>query len=111
MGDSKFKTEIAAGQHYGGWPQAVIHNNFEPDQRGRFAMALIERWGLVMGEPDGEDSAGRSKLRLMDAKDVVDRAIETAKLAYEKMERDGMLVEMPSLEELRDMAREERDRN
>lgn len=58
----------------------------------RFAMQLIERWGMVDAAPDGEDKAGRSKLRLLDPIEVVDRACDTASFAMVAFTARGWLT-------------------
>lgn len=55
----------------------------------RMACLLIERWGMIAGKSDGEDSAGRAKLDLMPPAEVVERACETAQLAVAEFERRG----------------------
>ena len=106
----EFKTEVVADDGFRPI-RLITHSNLLPDDRGRFAMALIERWGLVAAKPDGEDSAGRAKLACLSPSEVVTRAIETAEEAYRMMAERGMLLEAPKWETLREMAREERERN
>lgn len=76
----------------------MIHNKFHPDMRARLAMTLIEKWGMVAATvADGEDSAGRSRMRLLTPAEVVGRACETAERAVEEMHRLGWMhaVEAP----------------
>lgn len=67
-----------------------------PHPVAQFAMVLIERWGMVMGEPDGEDSAGRAKLKLMSVDDTVARACRTAQVAFEQFALKDWLLEVPN---------------
>lgn len=95
-----------------GWPAAAgIHSKREPDHRARFAMACIERWGMVAAEPDGEDSTGRQKLKLSRPRDIVYRAMECADMVFEEFDRAGWLVNVPSVDELRDAVQETESAN
>lgn len=64
--------------------------------RAEFALKLVERWGMVMAEVDGEDSAGRAKLRTLTADEVVSRAVAAADAVYAEIERRGWMVDLPS---------------
>ena len=59
------------------------------------ATILVEKWGMVAAIPDGEDSAGRSKLRLLTPEKVVNRATETADLLWSALEDKGWLFDVP----------------
>jgi hypothetical protein len=64
-------------------------------QEAAFAMQCMERWGMVAAETDGEDSAGRSKLRCLSAQEVVTRACDVAARAFEEFEKRGWRTEIP----------------
>jgi hypothetical protein len=66
-----------------------------PEGRARMASALIEKWGMVAAAHDGEDSAGRTRLRLMTPPEVVNRACDTAEYAYAVFEKRGWLHDVP----------------
>jgi hypothetical protein len=68
--------------------------NLEAD----LAVHFIEKMGLVTAIDDGEDSAGRAKLRLLQPAEVVERGCAMAQLAMEQFEKRGWLVEVPSPE-------------
>lgn len=72
-----------------------IYWSASPRPEAQFAMQLIERWGMVAGIPEGEDSAGRAKIGLMAPKDVVARAIETTELAFLAMDEKGWFIQVP----------------
>jgi hypothetical protein len=57
---------------------------------GQFAAHMIEKWGMVAATPDGEDSAGRQKMRLATPEELVERAIETTNLLFRRMREEGM---------------------
>lgn len=62
------------------------------DERATMAYKLIERWGMVAATPDGEDSAGRSKLRLCTPDEMVERAFKTVDLFFGGAEARGMVL-------------------
>lgn len=80
-----------------------------PTEEARFAMALVERWGLVVGEPDGEDSAGRSKLRALTSEELADKACDASQALYTKMDSLGWFFDIPDQEEIRDMRKSDED--
>lgn len=53
------------------------------------AVGLIERLALVAAKDDGEDSMGRSKLKLLSAEEVVMRAFSIAEIFLAECERRG----------------------
>lgn len=61
---------------------------------GMIAVELVERWGSVAGAPDGEDSAGRSKIRLQEPEELVERAVKTAGLLWEAIKKQGWILEI-----------------
>jgi hypothetical protein len=73
----------------------VIEAEAVPQPIGVMVLSFIEKWGMVAGAPDGEDSAGRSKLRLLTPKELVERAVETAKATFEAIESEGWVLEIP----------------
>lgn len=91
-------------------PGVYLHSRRAPTEEARLAMAILEKWAMVQGEPDGEDSAGRSKLGLMPVKKVVSRACDIAGTAMDEFRKRGWLVGIPSLDELEDEIKEREDR-
>ena len=77
-----------------------LHSREQPTWKARLACALIERWGLVAGAYDGEDSAGRAKGRKLAPIELVNEAVEVADLAVEEFRRRGWVVELPSLADI-----------
>ena len=59
----------------------------------RIACELLTKWGMVAATPDGEDSAGRAKLRLQTPVELADRAVETAGIAVDLFKALGWMVE------------------
>ena len=83
----------------------VGYERLHPDWRARLATLLIERWGIVAGDVDGEDSAGRSKLRLLTTDELVTRACDTAGAAIMEFQKRGWVVELPPYAELVEQTR------
>ena len=79
-----------------------------PNVEARLALALIEKWGMVAGEADGEDTAGRQKIRLQSPEELVERACKTAQLAFARLRKEGWISVSPTFEEA-DKIMEERD--
>ena len=90
-----------------GRPLALCtHATIVPDNKARFAMSCIERWGMVAAEPDGEDSQGRAKLRRLTAGEVAKHACDCADLAFSEFHARGWLVEVPTYSETIDALQE-----
>lgn len=85
---------------YSGKKQVVVYTTTSLDEPARLAGVLIEKWALVAAAPDGEDSAGRAKARLLTPEELVDRAIAVSERFYEVMRARGHLVDLPDLNEI-----------
>lgn len=60
----------------------------------KVAFEMAQRWGMVAAIPDGEDTAGRQKLRLMTPLELAQRAVQsTLALEIELMARGMLRVE------------------
>jgi len=68
----------------------VTHETEIPEMEMRMVMVLVERWAPVAAIPDGEDSTGRTKLRLQTPAELVSRAFDCAALVM-KMGREKKL--------------------
>ena len=80
--------------------RVLYHESETPEQEAKLALLFLERWGMVMGEPDGEDSAGRSRVRLATPDELVDRAFAIAHLAMDKARSTGLIHQGPTLADL-----------
>lgn len=67
---------------------------------GEIAGKFIERWAMVCATPDGEDSAGRQKLRLQTVEETVSRAFAMAEAFIEMARERGHTIALPSYEEV-----------
>lgn len=61
-----------------------------------FAMELMRHLAIAIGHPDGEDSAGRAKLRLMTPQEISNRACEISRCAFDEFEKNDWLVALPA---------------
>lgn len=69
-------------------------------EEAKLAFSFIEKWGMVSSEEDGEDSAGRQKLRLATPEAVVTRAFEISRLAMHAARERQLTYSHPTLAEL-----------
>jgi hypothetical protein len=86
--------EVVLGRRY----DLTEHNIYRTKEIftvGKIALNFIERWGMVAAVPDGEDSTGRSKSRLMTEEEVVNRAVKTATLLWEKFQELDWFLDVP----------------
>jgi hypothetical protein len=74
-------------------PEA-IHTHIETPQAG-LAVRICGNIAIAMGTPDGEDSAGRAKYKLMPADEVAERACAIAAAMFAQWAKRGWLVEVP----------------
>ena len=93
----------------GEWGRVEVQSVYTElfDLEANLAAALIERWGLVAAKPDGEDSAGRAKLRKSAPQELVTEACETAALALAEFRRRGwtkQALTQPEVDDILDRA-------
>lgn len=53
---------------------------------------------MVCAVPDGEDSSGQAKLRIMTPDEVVQRSFETAERFFAQAAERGHMAELPDLD-------------
>lgn len=85
---------------YDGDKAVTVYFTETLNQEAKLAADLIERWGLVAAMPDGEDSAGRAKLRLPTADELVTRAMFIAERLWAMARERGHIVTLPDLNEV-----------
>jgi hypothetical protein len=83
------------GDSIAGHSKPIIHKVYEPYTIAKVAIEMVEKWGPVAAVPDGEDSAGRQKLRMQTAAELAVRACETAAALWKEFEHRGWFFEMP----------------
>lgn len=80
--------------------KVFVHEREHLNLRALYTMAMIERWGMVAAESDGEDSAGRAMMRRSRAEEVVSFAVECTELAFAEMEKRDWITIAPSVAEM-----------
>jgi hypothetical protein len=80
---------------YRGSTDVIVFNKIVSDPRAKLAEEFVVKWGLVAAAPDGEDSAGRMKLRLLTVQELVNRACDTAAAITDEFDKRGWLVPLP----------------
>lgn len=75
-----------------------------------FAMALVERWGIVAARPDGEDTAGRQQLRDMKPTELAKEACDIAEATFTEFHERGWFVELPNIATVEERAKEQEKR-
>ena len=81
---------------------AGTHPLQQPDARAQFAMLCVERWAMVAAEADGEDSAGRAKVRRMTPGEVAAHACVCTDRLFAEFAARGWIVTVPIMAELID---------
>lgn len=80
--------------------EVILNESEAPEFQARIALALIERWGLVAGLPDGEDSSGRSRLRKATPAELVEEACDVAERAVGAFKVRGWMCAIPNEDEV-----------
>lgn len=84
---------------YRGGTEVFVTNTVVPDMPADWALEIASRWGAVAGHPDGEDSTGRAKLRLMTPDEIVTRSCEVASKLWDEFKRRDWLLDLPTPKE------------
>ena len=79
--------------------QIAVHNDEISNPEALLTFALVERWGMIMGTPDGEDSSGRQKVRIMTASELVERACRVTEQVFMACRDLGWIRPGPTAEE------------
>jgi len=78
-----------------GETEIVIIKTVAPNEEAMLAAELLRHLAICTGEPDGEDSAGRTKLKLLDPAACAKRACEIAHHALAEFKTRGWLLDLP----------------
>jgi hypothetical protein len=81
---------------YGGTHHEIMQLEL-PNAQSQFAMELMRHLAICAGAPDGEDSSGRQKGRLMTPAEVVARAVEIADTAWLQFKEKNWILRVPAL--------------
>lgn len=77
------------------YTEAILCRIKEPITVAKMAVEMVNRWGLVAAIPDGEDSAGRQKLRLQTPEELATHACSAAAALWANFEKRGWLIAVP----------------
>lgn len=81
---------------YRGSTEIKIYRTAVLQPQAELAVQLMEKFGMIAGTADGEDSTGRVKARLLTEQEVVDRACNCAQLAYDAFYAKGWILTIPA---------------
>jgi len=82
---------------YKTWRGAQLQDLVVPDIRARMALDIAKHCSMMTATEDGEDAAGRQKIRLLTPSEVANRAVDIANFMYERFESLEWLAEAPIL--------------
>src|SRR5271157_5353964 len=83
----------------------LFHNRRAPTDVASFAMELLRVHAGITARDNGQDDAGRAKIRRDSPAEAVAYACETAALAFDEFKQRGWLIPVPSWEELEEKAK------
>jgi hypothetical protein len=85
-------------------PYAVTRNKYDKlptvhfsealTMEDNLAFQLVCKWGMITAVDDGEDSAGRAKMRGETPTEMVERALSTAEIFYSRIRELGWTVKV-----------------
>jgi len=93
-------TKARIERDYHGKKSVVAYETETLDHVGRLACVLVEKWGMVVAIPDGEDSAGRQRMRLPTPAELSSRALDIAETLMAVLRARGHVVALPDLNEI-----------
>lgn len=93
------KVRITEEHNYGDKKVVMFHTE-APNYEGQLALELLNRFGLIAAEPDGEDSGGRQKQKLLPVETAVARCFDLAHEAVRVLHERGLMVALPDLNEI-----------
>ena len=85
---------VEVRNYHGGTDVAFVQTE-APNEKAQFAMELMRHLAIAAATPDGEDSAGRARLRLMTPEEVAQRGAQIADYAFEIFTERGWMVDAP----------------
>jgi hypothetical protein len=87
-------------EHDYGSKKVQMYRTEVPNEEAEYAMQLLEKFALIAGAPDGEDSAGRQRGKLVAVDATVARAFDIAREAYRVARERCLMVQLPDLSEI-----------
>jgi len=101
LAKTEFTQAVGVKARYGD-ERYVLHHLKQLDSRASLACQFAERWAMVAAMEDGEDSAGRQKVRRMTPGELADHACECVSALMEQFQVRGWLLEVPNFEQVVD---------
>lgn len=77
------------------WSEVTVCNKVAFTLVAQMAVDMVTRWGLVAALPEGEDSAGRQKIRSQEPTELAKAACDTAAALWKEFESRDWLVAIP----------------
>lgn len=103
--------EIGIAENWDRQQGLTIHSLLMPDQVAQTALSMMERWGTVAAVPDGEDSSGRTKLRLQTPEELSSYAFAASEAFWKKAHELGHVFALPSHEKRTQLLEDERKKD
>ena len=95
--------EIAYVRYYGAVPEVKFESKVVATGKASFAMELMRTNSILLAKANGEDSVGRAKLDQATPKEIVDRAVSIAELAFDAFAEKGWLHSVTPFSEVLDV--------
>lgn len=87
--------EVIVRKSYRGGTEVIVATTMNPNAIARLAASIAERFALVAAMPDGEDSAGRQKLRLPSAEECAARSCDLAESLWSEFVKRDWITSLP----------------
>ena len=75
--------------------EPLVYTKFLFGAEAKIAIEMVQKWGLIAAIDDGEDSAGRHRVRMMTIGELVQRACDSAQKLIEEFEKREWFLELP----------------
>lgn len=95
MDINNIETQERSGMYDERWTDVTVCNKVALVMVAQMATDMATRWGLVAALPDGEDSAGRQKIRAQEPGELAKAACDTAAALWKEFEARDWLVAIP----------------
>jgi hypothetical protein len=76
--------------------EIVIHDEEHLTTEARVAISLVEKWGMIYANIEGEDSSGRQKFETASVSEVVKRACDMTESLFDEMRKRNWVPIMPN---------------
>lgn len=90
------KPYVIEQKTYGGGTEVKVAGSECPLPAATLAMEIATRCALIAAIPDGEDSAGRQKLRLPTADELAVRSCEIAAALFAQFQSREWIMDLPA---------------